>query len=50
MGMSILLVGTILTTESDPTYSPQMHRVNFSSRPHADKAVLTFLYPYVASF
>jgi len=52
MGITMLLVGTILKTEGNPHYDPSTHKVNFdfTGKPHAGKAVLAFLYLYVASF
>lgn len=52
MGIAMLLVGTILKTEGNPHYDAMTHKVNFnfSNKPHAGKAVLAFLYLYVASF
>ena len=52
MGISMLLIGVILKAEGDPAYSPASHKVNFNftSNPAAGKAVIAFLYLYVASF
>ena len=52
MGISMLLIGVILRAEGDPAYSPTSHKVNFNftSNPAAGKAVIAFLYLYVASF
>jgi MFS family permease len=52
MGISMLVIGVILKTKGDPSYSPISHKVNFdfsANRP-AGKAVIAFLYLYVASF
>lgn len=52
MGISMLLIGVILKAEGDPSYSQTSHKVNFdfTSNPAAGKAVIAFLYLYVASF
>lgn len=52
MGISMLLIGVILKAKGDPAYSPTSHKVNFNftSNPAAGKAVIAFLYLYVASF
>lgn len=52
MGISMLLIGILLRAEGNPAYSPTSHKVNFnfSSNPAAGKAVIAFLYLYVASF
>jgi len=54
IGMSIcmLMIGVILKAEGNPSYSPTLHKVNFdfSSNQAAGKAVIAFLYLYVANF
>jgi len=42
----------ILKAEGNPSYSPTLHKVNFdfSSNQAAGKAVIAFLYLYVANF
>jgi len=44
--------GVILKAEGNPSYSPTLHKVNFdfSSNQAAGKAVIAFLYLYVANF
>ena len=52
MGISMLLISVILKAEGDPSYSQTSHKVNFdfTTNPVAGKAVIAFLYLYVASF
>ncbi|KAI9819640.1 MAG: hypothetical protein M1827_007090 [Pycnora praestabilis] len=52
MGISMLLIGVLLKTLGNPAYSPTSHKIDFdfSSNPAAGKAVIAFLYLYVASF
>ena len=52
MGICMLLVGVLLKTLGHPSYDTSTHKVNFdfSSDRKAGKAVLAFLYLYVASF
>ena len=52
MGACMLLIGVILKAEGDPSYSSTSHKVNFdfTSNQAAGKAVIAFLYLFVASF
>ena len=52
MGICMLLIGVLLKAEGNPSYSETSHKVNFdfTSNPSAGKAVIAFLYLYVASF
>ncbi|KAI9687085.1 MAG: hypothetical protein M1822_002495 [Bathelium mastoideum] len=52
MGICMLLIGVLLKTQGDPRYDPVQHKIDFdfSARPAAGKAVIAFLYLYVASF
>lgn len=52
MGICMLMVGVLLRTEGDPTYDQTSHKVNFdfTGKEDAGRAVLAFLYLYVASF
>ena len=53
MAISMLLVGVLLRTEGSPHYDADSHKVNFDfkgDKAPAGKAVLAFLYLYVASF
>jgi len=52
MGICMLLVGVLLKTEGSPKYDPSTHKINFNFTHNtvAGKAVLAFLYLYVASF
>jgi len=52
MGICMLMIGVLLTTEGNPSYDASTHKVNFNfdSNIAAGKAVLAFLYLYVASF
>ena len=52
MGICMLLIGVILKAEGNPSYSPTSHKINFdfTSNQAAGKAVIAFLYLYVASF
>ncbi|KAK3168194.1 hypothetical protein OEA41_004640 [Lepraria neglecta] len=51
MGISMLLIGVILKAEGDPSHSQTSHIVNFdfTTSPVAGKAVIAFLYIYVAN-
>ena len=52
MGACMLIVGILLKTQGHPSYNPTTHKVqfDFSNNGPAGKAVLAFLYLYVASF
>ena len=52
MGICMLLIGVLLRTLGDPRYDPVQHKINFDFTAHvsAGKAVIAFLYLYVASF
>ena len=52
MGISMLLIGVVLKTLGNPSYSPTAHKVafDFTSNPAGGKAVIAFLYLYCASF
>ncbi|MCJ1454163.1 hypothetical protein MMC28_004513 [Mycoblastus sanguinarius] len=52
MGISMLLIGVLLKAEGNPSYSPMQRKINFdfTANPKAGKAVIAFLYLYVASF
>ena len=52
MGICMLLIGVILKAKGDPLYSTTSHKINFdfTSNQAAGKAVIAFLYLYVASF
>ena len=52
MGICMLLIGVLLKATGHPAYSPSSHKVNFdfTSNPSSGKAVIAFLYLYVASF
>lgn len=52
MGLCMLMIGVLLKAEGNPSYSSTSHKVSFdfSSNQAAGKAVIAFLYLYVASF
>lgn len=52
MGIFMLLIGVLLKAEGNPSYSSTSHKINFdfASNEAAGKAVIAFLYLYVASF
>ena len=52
MGICMLLIGVILKTEGSPSYDQVTHKTNFSFKTNlaAGRAVIAFLYLYVASF
>ena len=52
MGISMLLIGVLLKSLGNPSYSPIEHKISFdfSSNPAGGKAVIAFLYLYCASF
>lgn len=52
MCICMLMVGVLLKTEGNPHYDSTSHKINFdfSNNRQAGKAVLAFLYLYVASF
>ena len=52
MGICMMLIGVLLKTTGHPSYSPTQHKINFNFKTNesAGKAVIAFLYLYVASF
>ena len=52
MGVCMLLIGVLLKALGNPHYDPVAHKIDFdfTSNPAAGKAVIAFLYLYVASF
>lgn len=52
MGICMLLIGVLLKTTGNPAYVPAQHKINFNFKdnPAAGRAVIAFLYLYVACF
>ena len=52
MGFCMLMIGVLLEAEGNPAYDPGSHKVNFNFKANeaAGKAVIAFLYLYVACF
>ena len=52
MGICMLLIGVLLKAEGSPSYDAVTHKTNFSFKTNlpAGRAVIAFLYLYVASF